>query len=237
MTPMRIWTLGLTLVLASGLTGYYVARNPGLAARTTSYTQSNVISESEARTVVERFFPVQLQSPKNKLRTYGFAAGNLDNYGLPKHIVAVYANGADSIVRILELRGNEFALVDESSVPGMSGTEPEVQLVDMNRDGRPTVVISLKRNEGGTDVWILRWHPDERELYLVSPVTVAEDGTFSSLLHNAVILDTTGSGNLDIVNTPEIDIHNIILYPIFQFDPILEHYIQFKTLKELYHIS
>jgi hypothetical protein len=160
--------------------------------------------------LVDQYFPQRLiDESVNDFNTGGpppfqtsnFVAADLDGAGTAQYLVAAYTNGFSAVVRVIKKQGATASVVAEPSLPLMGGVDSFVALLDLDGDGRPEVVVTLTSASGFGGDWIFKW--DGRNLNSIGPSEVGADGNVATLLGDAVFVDLSGKGLLDIVNPPE----------------------------------
>jgi len=159
--------------------------------------------------IVKSFFPQWLTDESTKDYNAGgpppfeasaSATGDLDGSGRA-FIVAAYTNGASAAVKVLQRQGASAVELAAPEFPLMLGIEPSVELLDLDHDRRPEVIVSFSSFQGAHADWVLRW--DGTTLKLIGPQEVDEYGDAGTLLQDALFIDLDGDGVLEIVNTPE----------------------------------
>jgi hypothetical protein len=160
------------------------------------------LTTQEVEQIVEEFFPQELidesQADFKKggpapFRARAFALADLDGTGTANYIVAAYTNGFRARIRVLKLQGSTPTLIAEPNLRLLGGIFPAVELVDIENDGRPEVVIHFSSATASLFDWVFKW--TGTELRLIGPSSVDEHGdTFTSL----------GDSNFDDVDGDEI---------------------------------
>lgn len=146
--------------------------------------------------IVARFFPAALKvddgqavSPSKLKSAYTLA--DLDHNG-HQLVVAVYGNGENGAVAVLSPEGEGSVLA--SVLPrNMPGRLPGVELVDLDRDGRPEIVATFQLLRGGTHAWIYKWMG--ARLALMGPVVDDASEVFDPLF-----VDVDGDGALEVIS-------------------------------------
>jgi hypothetical protein len=151
--------------------------------------------------IVGRFFPAALTvDSRNKTvpvedRHSAFVVGDLNHDGT-QLIAVVYWNkyfGAVSVLSPLG-DGSVVASVVPKLMAGMSG---DVQLLDLDLDGRPEIVVTMNQHRGLPGVWIYKLIGTE--LRLMGPIR-QKGGDAISDLADTTFLDVDGDGTLAVVD-------------------------------------
>jgi hypothetical protein len=130
-----------------------------------------------------------------------YADADLDGSGRASYIVAAFSNGFSGAVAVLARQGTSAFQVAAPRFPLMMGIQPHVRLLDVDRDGRPEVIVSFSSAKGLNAEWVLRWKGGTLEP--MGPGDADADGDATTLLHDALFIDLDGDGTLEIVNTPD----------------------------------
>lgn len=109
------------------------------------------------------------------------------------YIVAAYSNGHVGATSLLE-RSNGGAIVDCTRL-GAIGSQPELELQDLDGDGRPEAIVRFDLGRGGAETWI--YQVKNKQLTLISPTS--EDGR--TRLGFPDIVDFGRHGSLDLVDS------------------------------------
>lgn len=153
-------------------------------------------------TIVANGFPSELDDGDGvRYSRYVTADLNRDNQPL---VVAIYSNGARGVLRVFNKSGQ---LVSQSSMRGMRGFHGSVQLLDLNADGTPEIIVSMTSGHApdNPDTWIFRWSAGL--LQLISP-TCSVGSLALSCLNQVSFVDMQGFGRL-----------SILAWPVFHIDP------------------
>ncbi len=182
---------------------------PPTHAASSSYAQSRTQTDED---IVRQFYPEWLTEESNAdyyeggpapFQAYDFAVADLEGTGSDDVIVAAYTNGFSGAVRVLRKQGGGASLVDEPDLPLLGGVFPYVELLDLDGDGTPEIIVSLSSARGPGADWVFKW--SGRGLRLIGPSTVDDDGDVSTVLGEADFVDINGDGLLEIINPPEED--------------------------------
>jgi hypothetical protein len=113
-------------------------------------------------------------------------------------IFALYSNGSRAMLQVLSQTGEVQA---RSNIAGMKGSSGEIELVDLDGDGQPEIVVRLFAGHGLQipDTWIFRYQPPS--LTLISPVQ--KPGSFEiTLLSQIATVDIDGDGKREVIAYP-----------------------------------
>ncbi len=151
--------------------------------------------------IVGRFFPPALAVDRQgktvpiEGRHSAFVSGDLNHDG-SQLIVVVYWNNYFGAVSVLSPVGDGSVVA--SIVPkDMVGRSGELQLLDLDRDGRPEIVVTRDQHRGLPGVWIYKW--TGAELRLMGPTRQKGGDAFSDLA-DTTFLDIDGDGTLAVVD-------------------------------------
>ncbi|HSY50656.1 MAG TPA: hypothetical protein VLC46_17760 [Thermoanaerobaculia bacterium] len=151
--------------------------------------------------VVARFFPaaLTLDSQNNSVpgedRHSAFVVGDLNHDG-SQYICAVYWNNDSGAISVLSPAGDGSVVA--SILPRyMGGVEGEVELLDLDHDGRPEIVVTISRSRGLPGTWIFKW--TGTALRLIGPIHRGGDA-YDSDLADATFLDVDGDGTVALVD-------------------------------------
>lgn len=178
-------------------------------AASSSYAQSRTQTDDD---IVRQFYPERLTEESNAdfyeggpapFQAYDFAVADLEGTGSDDVIIAAYTNGFSGAVRVLRKQGGGASLIDEPDLPLLGGVFPYVEPLDLDGDGAPEIVVSLSSARGREADWLFKW--SGRGLRLIGPSTADEYGDVSTVLGEAVFVDVSGDGVLEIINPPEED--------------------------------
>lgn len=149
-------------------------------------------------TIVAQFYPQQLVELAQKAsdtveRRQCAAVYDKQASGAPRTIVAAYTNTSSAAIRILQADGSGGFRVTAAEPQGLDlfGEECEVKLLDLDRDGRPEIVVtfSVMVNEVA---WVMKW--DGQQLVNLTPTAANGDGTLATVLNNADFVDLDNDG-------------------------------------------
>jgi hypothetical protein len=176
----------------------------------TTFVSVSEAQQSGDDALVAQFFPRPLidesvsdfnSGGPPPFQTSNYVAADLDGTGIAQYLVAAYTNGFSAVARVIKKQGTTGSVVAEPPLPLMAGVYPFVDLVDLDGDGRPEVVITLTSAAGFDADWIFKW--DGLNLNSIGPSEVGTDGNTSTILGDADFVDLNGNGILDIINPPE----------------------------------
>jgi hypothetical protein len=163
------------------------------------------LTTQEAEQIVEQFYPQQLIDDSNErvqrggpapFRAKAFEVADLDGTGTANYIVAAYTNGFRARIRVLKLQGSTPTLIAEPNLRLLGGIFPAVELVDIENDGRPEVVIHFSSARASLFDWVFKW--TGTDLGLIGPVSVDEHGDVFTALGDSDFFDVDGGGILEI---------------------------------------
>lgn len=164
-----------------------------LAMTVLSAASGNAATVSQ---LVTCFFPTELSAgPTGKAIAVAdfesaYAVGDLVDTG-HQLVVAVYSNTVDGVLSILDPEGGGSVI--NSTAFTVSGYRPKVELLDLDRDARPEIIVTFFLPRGGTHVWLWKW--TGTKLMLLAP-----DENGESDVMEPMFLDVDGDGNTDIVD-------------------------------------
>ena len=157
--------------------------------------------------LVLQFFPSRLAEKSARVEKrggpaptqhYSYLAADLDGSGTKAYLVASYTNGFTGAVRVLKKDGKSAQLVADPQLQ-IFGVESDMQLKDLDADGRPEVIAAFSSPTGGTAKWIFRW--TGAHLTFLGPSIVVR-GREQTALSDAAFEDIDGDGKLEIINPP-----------------------------------
>lgn len=159
--------------------------------------------DESAAAIVGRFYPEQLvdlsaRSATPLDRRQCFAVYDTMPNGAPATIIAAYTNGVTGAIRVLRaISSGTFQVVAEPAGLDFYGHRCEVELLDIDRDGRRDVHISFSSNMEGVH-WLFQW--DGQQLTNLTPVTAGKVGDgFGSDFANGDFIDVDLDGHLEFV--------------------------------------
>lgn len=123
---------------------------------------------------------------------------DLDNSGSKNYLVCLYMDHANGILQVIKTGGAQPSLVADSGNVDIYGIEGAVELVDLNNDKKPEIVVSFMSDRGNTSTWIYRWKSPG--IQLISPVSSM--GTTE--LGGVNFMDLTGDGTLAVVTKNDV---------------------------------
>ncbi len=140
----RFWVRGaLALAFVSCLLGHTAAAAP---------------SDAEGDDVIaSQFFPSRLidESIEHRRRggtepfaAYSYVTADLEASGNSDLIVAAYTNGFSAAILVLRKRDGAVVIANEPRLRLLFGVFPSVQLLDLDADKRPEVIISFTSARG-----------------------------------------------------------------------------------------
>ena len=153
--------------------------------------------------IVDSFYPPALiadfadfATPDMTLtRSASFAAADLDGTGRQEYLVAAYTNSRRGAVLVLKKSGSSATVVDAPDLAAMGGHSMRVELIDIDGDGRPEIVVAGHGMHDETD-WIFKWSAGH--LVLFGP-TEETHGVVAPSIINADFADLDGDGVLEII--------------------------------------
>lgn len=172
-----------------------------LVAASLLMTVSSSAVAASAQTIVNRLFPSELTvdrlnarvSPEDRHSV--FVVGDLNHDG-SQYICAVYWNNDSGAISVLSPIG-EGSVVASILPRYMGGVEGEVELLDLDHDGRPEIVVTISRSRGLPGAWIFKWTGEA--LRLIGPIHRGGDA-YDSDLADTTFLDLDGDGTLAVVD-------------------------------------
>jgi hypothetical protein len=114
--------------------------------------------------------------------------------GSKQLVVAAYSNGGglDAAVRLLEITNGTVTI--DQTLDGLFGRKPVLSALDVDGDGAAEVVVRFETPRGSSEAWIYR--VGAGRLTVISPTD--KDG--NSVVSNPLLLDTSGTGVLDLLD-------------------------------------
>ena len=150
--------------------------------------------------VVANAFPASLTSGKGvHEQWWTFAAADLNHSG-QQLLVALYTNGSRAALEVMSRSGNVLAT---SQVKAMKGNRGEIELVDLDHDGTPEILVHLYGGHGANrpDTWVFAWR--NSGLSLVSPMQTVR-GNEITLLGQTAAVDLNGDGAKELIAFPGV---------------------------------
>lgn len=115
--------------------------------------------------------------------------------GQPSTIIAAYTDGAAAALRVLRASAGGVTLLDEPRDLDLLGSRCELELIDVDGDGRREVHLQLFTNMS-TAHWLLEW--DGQRLTNLTPVAPAPaTGEPRTLLFNGEFIDLDLDGRME----------------------------------------
>jgi hypothetical protein len=160
----------------------------------------------ELEQIAEQFFPQRLIDDSEArsqrggpapFRARAFKLADLDGTGTANYVVAAYTNGFLGAIRVLRLQDTTAIIVAEPNLRMLGGIFPAVELVDVENDGRPEVVIHFSSARASLFDWVFKW--TGTELSLIGPASVDEHGDVFTALTDSDFFDVDGDGTLEII--------------------------------------
>jgi hypothetical protein len=160
--------------------------------------------------IAKQFFPQRLidesaqdfaQGGPEPTQFLDFKVADLNGVGTNDFIVAAYTNGFSGAIRVLRKQGNTASIVSEPNLRLLSGIIPKVQLLDLDKDGRPEIIVSYSSARGPAADWVFKWNGTA--LNLIGPSVTDANGDVSTVLSEADFIDLNGDGILEIINPPQ----------------------------------
>ncbi|MBI2840605.1 MAG: VCBS repeat-containing protein [Acidobacteria bacterium] len=194
----RLWLRGaLALAFVSCLPGHTAAAAPPAAegddAIASQHFPSRLIDES-----VEH----SRRGGAEPFKAYTYLTADLEASGKSDLIVAAYTNGFSAAILVLRKRDGDVVIADEPRLRLLFGVFPSLQLLDLDADKRPEVIISFTSARGPAAAWVFKWNGND--LDLIGPAEVDEAGDPSTVLRDPDFEDLDGDGILEIINPPEM---------------------------------
>jgi hypothetical protein len=173
--------------------------------------QPETAEHAKNRAIVEQFFPQKLLNddaadvakygpPSTK--GFGFVAADLDGTGQKEFLIVLYKWRGGAAVRVLKKEGDSAVVVDEPKLCPFSGQDPKVSLIDLDRSGRPEVLIQLATDRMEPMMWIFKWDGTELKSF---GGTEDDRGLPCTVLFDATFVDLDGDGILEIVDGNEFE--------------------------------
>ena len=151
--------------------------------------------------VASGFFPESLTAFSGELESVGRQPLPRICTALPadfgdgeESLVVAYSNGVGGAVRVLRRPGSTWT-VGGTFDGDLAGTRPILQLLDVNADDRPEIVVAFRSPQWNFPHWILAW--DGSSLSSLTPDTDASGWTD---LLDPHFVDLDGDGKLEIID-------------------------------------
>jgi len=117
-------------------------------------------------------------------------------------LIAAYSNGDDGVVRAYAVtRSGALNLLAESAPRGMGGGDCEVNLLDIDGDGRPEVIVSFGSVRGNSMDWVFQWTGNA--LVNSGPTVMMAGGIGATDLTNTTFIDILGDGTKQAISIGE----------------------------------
>jgi hypothetical protein len=190
--------LGAAMVAAaSGTLVALVANSPARAQA------RNIVASNYPQQLIDEAMTLARNGGPPPIRRWDFVELDLLGDGTQQTIVAAYSNGFSGWVRGLQLSGAEVVVVDAVSTVSMTGSRPSIQLVPIDGDPTPEIVVSFQGFSGaGSSDWIFDW--SAAGLKAIGPVESDEGGLNGMLLRNSTFLDLDGDGIAEAIDGGDI---------------------------------
>lgn len=165
-------------------------------------------AQSSDQSIVDANYPAELiadfakfATPQMTLDQSGnFVAGDLDGTGQTNYLVAGYTNGRKGAVRVIRKSGNNATVVAAPDFPGMGGHFIAVELIDLDADRRPEVIVQCSGMRAATH-WIFKWSAGQLNVFGPSETV---NGVIAPTTVNADYVDLDGDGVLEVVGYPTL---------------------------------
>lgn len=137
-------------------------------------------------------WPANLEKSGTEADGVAAARADLDHSGREDYLIVAYSNFARGAVRIVRRQGSG-EVVGGSRLPEMVGGTPRIELLDVDADGKPEIVVGFKQNRGEI-AWVLRWTGSDA--VVISPTVADAEGVPDSQLSEPEFVDLAGDGRL-----------------------------------------
>jgi hypothetical protein len=200
-----------------------------LSSITALLVQPASAQQRSAASIVEQFYPKSLIEPAEIAgREQCFAVYETEASGAPRTIVAAYTNHSDAVIRVLRANAGRFEVVAEPQGLDLSGGVCDIELDDINADGRKEVRVDFSVNRD-TVSWLFRW--DGQQLRSLTPtVGTAATGNQMSRFVNGDLVDTDNDGIKEIYVRPESRSPNEPVLPPVLYRLRGEQYVEDRLL-------
>jgi len=162
---------------------------------------SAVFGQISDAQLVDNAYPAELEASRDQdaSRFSTFVAADLNRSG-QTFLIALYTNGTQAAVSVLDRGGRVLAHTDLRYLKGFRG---ELQLLDLDGDGVPEIIAQLTAGHGYgvPDSWVFAWR--NGQLALISPTATAGKLPVS-LLSQIAAVDLDGSGKLSLLAFPGV---------------------------------
>lgn len=163
-----------------------------------SITTTSRAQSSNLQQIVDQFYPIDRLAPDaDDARRSCYAVYSKLPSGSPDTIVVGYTDLSNGALRVLKSNGTGFSVVAESdSDLALSGIDCDLDLVDVNNDAQPDIVLSLSAQRGSEE-WVFQW--SGADLSNMTPTENSGFGLVDSLLSNSSIEDIYHDGTLQVI--------------------------------------
>lgn len=149
---------------------------------------------------VDNAFPASLLTGKGVHERFStFAAADLNHTG-ETLLVSLYSSGTRALLQVVDHSGHVLAV---SQVKALKGTRGELELVDLDHDGTPEIIVHLYGGHGANlpDTWVFAWRSSS--LALASPIQTVQGNEITELGQTATI-DLNGDGKQELLAFPGV---------------------------------
>ena len=163
-----------------------------------------------AENTLFQFYPSRLaedsaqafsESGREPYRDIAYLDADLNGTGSKNYVVVGFTNGFMGAISVVQKSPSGFAQVAAPVFDLMAGGHPNLQLLDLDRDGKPEVILSLLAAHGNHVNWVLKW--DGVTLTSIGPLALYEGEPVGSGPCNAEFIDLEGDGVLEAVSPPD----------------------------------
>jgi hypothetical protein len=169
-----------------------------LAARLSAQSASD---DALVKSLYPSSLTAEVEDPADLQPSWRFKRADLDGTGTPTYIVALYANGARAVLRIISVTGNSATVVAAPADPMLDPFHMGMELIDLDGDGKPEILLS-SGSMRHTGYWIFAWR--NQALVMISPVSTLKDGTHPSLIPDVRLVDVDGDGHPELLTEDTI---------------------------------
>lgn len=150
--------------------------------------------------IVNNAFPGSLLTGKGFHERFStFVPADLNHSG-ETLLVSLYTNGTRARLQVVDRSGHVLAV---SQVKALKGTRGELELVDLDHDGMPEIIVHLYSGHGANlpDSWVFARR--NNSLALVSPMQTVQGNEITELGQTAAV-DLNGDGKQELLAFPGV---------------------------------
>ena len=165
---------------------------------------ASATAQTTAQQIVDGLYPISRLSPGDASdRRSCFRVLSTTAAGHPAVVAAAYTDRDDAVIRLIagEPAAGYQVAYEVPSTYDLYGTDCDIDLIDLDFDGRVELAVAFTSARGGDAVWLFRW--SATTLTNITPMG-ERNGKHHSLLIGPTITDVTHQGWMQIVTAADV---------------------------------